>query len=186
MSPPCGQWSPSGSSLQGGHGPLHSASWGIGNSQPLSDELLEGFSLKTASKQASNFSDNFLEDSLNLMQNEETFLRIKLKSQSHYFSCFKDCRFGFMNNASQILQQNSTYFRTNEKQFLSESLNWPVLGWILFCSEFENFVMSYNIWWSRTGLWDKNELIFVWNEVSRPRRSPQDSKNETGGLFSPL
>ena len=101
---------------------------GIGNSQPLSDELLEGFSLKTASKQASNFSDNFLEDSLNLMQNEETFLRIKLKSQSHYFSCFKDCRFGFMNNASQILQQNSTYFRTNEKQFLSESLNWPVLG----------------------------------------------------------
>ena len=120
---------------------------GIGNSQPLSDELLEGFSLKTASKQASNFSDNFLEDSLNLMQNEETFLRIKLKSQSHNFSCFKDCRFGFMNNASQILQQNSTYSRTNEKRFLSESLNWPVLGWIMFCSEFENFVVSYNIWY---------------------------------------
>ena len=128
MSPLCGQ-------LCGDHLGSPGRSWtialsirGIGNSQPLSDELLEGFSLKTASKQASNFSDNFLEDSLNLMQNEETFLRIKLKSQSHNFSCFKDCRFGFMNNASQILQQNSTYFRTNEKQFLSESLNWPVLG----------------------------------------------------------
>ena len=118
VSPLCGQ-------LCGDHLGSLGRSWtialsirAIGNSQPLSDELLEAFSLKTASKQASNFSDNFLEDSLNLMQNAETFLRIKSKSQSHNFSCFKDCRFGFMNNASHILQQNSTDFRTNEKRFL--------------------------------------------------------------------
>ena len=109
-------WSvwPSGS--QWGHGPLHQT---LATARPCQTNYWRIF-IKNCIKAGGRelfrqFCGGFRE---NLMQ--ATFPGIKLKTQSRHFSCFKDCRFGFMNNApSYSTTKLNRFLSLDEKCFLS-------------------------------------------------------------------